>query len=654
MKSLKSVRLKISYFRLASGTVLLLLLLTPALTWGLEDKIVFVSKRNFTPEVFLVEGLDGRPIQLTRNVFAIWPSISPDGTEVVFVSRPPGGQSNIFKLHIPTRKIEELTDNDILDTRYTYLDWSPDGRQILFIKTMQILGHLPTKTDLCVIDMKTRDIRHILQPDLLTGILHPSWSPVRQHILYLHLRQLRKDSGLYVPTLFVTDDNGNNVVEVRRDNLGNQPDWLSPVAVPAWSPSRSQIAYIGFVAANPPSNPVHIYSMNLDDSSVTALTPEETQERIALAWRTDGQKILFVSRIEPTDIYVMDPDGENTMNLTQSPEREGSVSWSPDGKRIVFSRWLNEGGEAIFVMDANGQNQQRLTFDPGINISPHWSPDVDRIAFLSNRDGAIRIYIMDTNGQNVRQITHRKRRFYGEPAWSPDGNWLTFGAGDTRSWGLYLIDSQGRNETRIFHSNASQLDVSATSRPAWSPDGQHLVFIDPWEEADVGFVKIRVGGGVPTLLSTDGFSPFWGPRWSPDGESLLFSARENRGPIVIDSEAKFSLMNLDTSESRHFILPGISELILESGFSLLRLVWAPDRSQLMLSIGQIGADTPQENRLYLIDIASETIRLWMDDAGVADWVRPGFVYTVNPREKRIATWAEMKQPVGRIKLVGNP
>ena len=84
---------------------------------------------------------------------------------------------------------------------------------------------------------------------------------------------------------------------------------------------------------------------------------------------------------------------------------------------------------------------------------------------------------------------------------------------------------------------------------------------------------------------------------------------------MIDDEAEMILMNLDTSESRHFILPGIHELLLESGFSLLRLVWAPDGSQLMLSIGQIGADTPQEKRLYLIDIASETVRLWTGRCG---------------------------------------
>ncbi len=643
MRSLKFVRLIIGYFRFTARIVQVLLILTPAQGWGLEDKIVFVSKRNFTPEVFLVEGLNGRPIQLTHNMFASWPSISPDGTEIVFVSSPPGGTSNIFKLRIATRKTEKLTD-DAEDTRYTDLDWSPDGRQILFIKALRILDSGPEKTDLCVMDMKTRHIRHILQPQRPTSIFHPSWSPDSQHILYLHLRESQKDSEPYTLTLFITDDNGNNVVEVTRDNFGILPEWLSPIAVPTWSPSRSQIAYVDFVVTNPPPNPFQIYSMNLNDGTVTALTSGGAENRFPAAWHPDGRKILlWISsphhqNAQSADIYVMDPDGENMINLTQSPEREVTASWAPDGQRIAFGRWLNVRDAAIFVMDANGQNQQRLTFEPGINVAPNWSPDGDKIVFLSDRDGALRIYIMDTNGQNVRQITHRDRTIDGAPAWSPDGKWIAFGSGDRRSWGFYLIDPQSRDETRIFHSNVSELDFQSTSQPAWSPDSQHLVFVDPWREGDVGLIKIRVDGGLPTPLSTDEFMPVWGLAWSPNGNSILFGARKNRGRVVINAEAVMILMNLDSSEIRHFILPDI----VESDWGIRRLVWAPDGSQLMLSIGQIGADTPQENRLYLIDIASETIRLWLDDATEADWVRPGFEYAVSPRGKRIATWAQLK------------
>ena len=629
------VRLMISCFRLASQIVLVLLILTPVHGWGFEDKIVFVSKRNFTPEVFLVEGLNGRPIQLTQNMFASWPSMSPDGTDVVFVSRPPGGISNIFKLDILTRKIEKLTDNDVQDMRYTDLDWSLDGRQILFIKRLQILVNEPDQTVLCVLDMNTRDTRHILQPNLPTSIHHPSWSPDSKHILYLQLREFRKDAGLYLPTLFITDDNGNNVFEVSRDDL-EILTVLSAVTVPTWSPSRSRIAYIGFI---PAVETREIFSMNLKDESLSALTSGGAENKTPLAWRPDGMKILFSLS---ADIYVMDSDGENMINLTQSPERETTATWSPDGKQIAFSRSMREGEISIYVMGANGQNQQRLTFEPGISAWPHWSPDGDRIAFVSNRDGAFRVYAMDTNGQNIQQITPGQREFYAAPSWSRDGEWLAFRSGDKQHWGIYLIDPQGRNETLIVRSEVSELIGRAVSRPTWSPDSQHLVFNDPVQAEDLGLLRVSIDGGIPTHLNTDGLSYCAHPLWSPDGNSLIFSAFNRSWPSAVEQEIGLFLMNLDTLESRHFILPVIAELFFKSDFNLLRLVWAPDGSQLMLSIGQTRIADQGERRLYLIDIASETVRLWMDDAAEADWVSPDFVYAVNPRQKRIATWAQIK------------
>ena len=635
---MKFMRLIISNFRFTSRIVLVLLILSPAPGWGLEDKIVFVSNRNATPEVFLVEGLDGIPIQLTRNRFASWPSISPDGTGVVFVSHPPGRPSNLLKLHLASNRIEKLTKNDDLNTEYRYLDWSPDGRQLLFLKIVR------EKTILCVMDMKTRDIRHILQPlDLRTYINHPSWSPDSQHILYT-VDHLELPGKFPLRELFITDDNGNRVRKVEQDLTPLES--AKALMVPTWSPRRSETAYLGL--AQLPPNPWQIYAMNLDDGMVTAVTAGGAENRGPMGWSPDGRKILvnisspFDAKVKWADTYVMDPNGENMINLTRSPEREGSACWSPDGKQIAFSRRLNEEELSIFVMDADGQNQRRLTFEPGTNIVSHWSPDGGRIAFLSFRDGGRRIYTMDTDGQNVRQITHRQRAFESAPAWSPDGKWLAFGSGDKRGWGIYLVDPQGGNETRVFHSNASKLDNSVLGRPAWSPDSRHLVFVAPWAEAwregYAGLVRIRVDGGIPTYLKTEELSQWENPVWSPDGNTLLFSARKQQRP-----EDAIFFMNLITSESRHFILPDIRELLLESNWVFNRLVWAPDGTQLMLSIGPIEIKNNGEGRLYLIDIASETIRLWMDDAGVADWVRPGFVYAVNPRGKRIATWAELKK-----------
>ena len=632
-------------FRIA--LVLMLLIPIPAHTSKLEDIIVYVSRTHGTlkSELFLVEGLNGKPIQLTRNMFASSPSISPDGTEVVFVSRPPGGLSNIFHLHIATRRIKKLTeDAEWADTKYTNLDWSPDGQRILFI--MDIETPEGGKTDLCVMDMKTREIRHILQPDPPTYIWHPSWSPNSQHIIY---------SQLYEHGLFITDNNGKNIVNVKPDQSVERT-----AIMPAWSPSRSQIAYIGVIVTKPlPPNPLHIYRMNLAEERVTVLTFGGTENRVPLAFRPDGRNILFAfqssfdEEIESSDIYVMDADGKNMINLTNTPEKEQFASWSPDGKQIVFDISMVAGQSAIFVMGANGQNSRRLTFEPGINGAPHWSPDGNKIAFLSSRDGTPKIYTMNTDGQNVRQITHRQRKFYGAPAWSPDGKWLAFTAGDERDWGLFLIDPHGHDETPIIRSKVSQLDGRVIFRPAWSPDSRNLIYIDPEADDDVGLMRIRADGGLPTQLIADGLEYWWSPVWSPDGNSLLFGAKKKREPIFPETEYGIFLMKLNTSKRREFIFPGIKELAFESDWSLRRLVWAPDGSQLMLSIGQIGIDTPQEKRLYLIDIASETIRLWMDDADVADWVRPGFVYAVNPSGKRLSTWAETERTGSALMIHAN-
>lgn len=629
---MEHLRLMVSDFRLAFRIVLVLLILSPAPAMGLEDKIVFVSKRNGTPEVFLVEGLDSIPIQLTRNRFASWPSISPDGTEVVFVSHPPDRLSNILILHLATNRIEKLTDNGEFNTEYRHLDWSPDGRKILFLEIM--IARQGEKSNLCVMDMKNRDTRHILQSNPQTYINHPSWSPDSQHILY-SVDDFEVPDHVGLRELFITDDNGNHVKKVEQDLTPIES--LQRSIIPTWSPKRSEIAYYGFVATNqPPPNPWHIYSMNLADGLVTALTSGGAENRYPLAWRPDGRKILFLitspfdEEVTWADFYVMDLNGENMINLNLARVTQSGATWSPDGKQIAYSRG------PIFVMDADGQNQRRLTFEPGINLAPHWSPDGGKIAFLSIKDETHQIYTVETNGQNVQQITHRQRKYYTPPAWSPDGRWLAFGAGDERSWGIYLIDPQGDNETLIVRTELSELTgLARDSRPTWSPDSQHLIYIDPESENDVGLIKIGVEDGMPTQLKTKGLMSWWYTVWSPDGNSLLFSAREQREPFGTKYADAIFLMNLDTSESRHFILPDIKE----SGWNFHRLVWSPDGSQLMLS-------SKATRRLYLIDIASETVRLWMTDADAGDWVRPGFVYAVNPRGKHIAKWAELKTRQG--------
>ena len=138
--------------------------------------------------------------------------------------------------------------------------------------------------------------------------------------------------------------------------------------------------------------------------------------------------IAFVSyRDVNWNIYLMDAEGNNQIRVTDLPGEERYPSWSPDGRRIVFSSHLHRDGQSltdIYVMDANGMNLRKLTS----GISPSWSPDGRRIAFTSSRnrgESLADVYVMDDDGMNFRRLTDRPTS-NGMPAWSPDGQKIAF------------------------------------------------------------------------------------------------------------------------------------------------------------------------------------------------------------------------------------
>ena len=75
------------------------------------------------------------------------------------------------------------------------------------------------------------------------------------------------------------------------------------------------------------------------------------------------------------DIYVMDEDGSNVIQLTNHPSSDVNPDWSPDGTQIAFETLRHERMKIdrnfeIYVMDADGGNPARLTDDPLVDAPP--------------------------------------------------------------------------------------------------------------------------------------------------------------------------------------------------------------------------------------------------------------------------------------------
>ena len=218
-----------------------------------------------------------------------------------------------------------------------------------------------------------------------------------------------------------------------------------------------------------------IFLMNSDGKRVRRLTRHPEYDAVP-AWSPDGQKIAFMSfRDEPRDIYVMNPDGTNLINLTQSPERSDShPSWSPDGKQIAFTSTELFNGNAlfnsdIFLMDADGGNPINLTNHDAQDQTPDWSPDGNQIAFSSNRDGNWEVYVMNPDGVNPINLTNNPARD-GRPDWSPDGRQIAFHSerdrkdDNDKNVEIYVMNFDGTNPINL--TNHPAIDRGASWEPA--------------------------------------------------------------------------------------------------------------------------------------------------------------------------------------------
>ena len=155
------------------------------------------------------------------------------------------------------------------------------------------------------------------------------------------------------------------------------------------------------------------------------------QQGLPTLQRTLVGRIAFHSfRDGDGDIYVMNADGSQVTNVTNSSDQEFDPVWSPDGKRIVFGRcegscpsFLSE----VWVINADGTGLKQLTHGGGFPGA--WSPDGKRIAFVANRVGddvsLEEVFTMNVDGSGVTQVTSNHFRDF-PTAFSPNGKQILF------------------------------------------------------------------------------------------------------------------------------------------------------------------------------------------------------------------------------------
>ena len=196
-----------------------------------------------------------------------------------------------------------------------------------------------------------------------------------------------------------------------------------------------------------------------------------------ISWSPDGKQLVFfaVGNGGKGDIFVADWNGKNIRNITNSPDFESWPTWTPDGTRIGYTR-CSDGKCQFISVKPDGSDPVRLLEKADVALlSAVWSPDMSHILMSGNIEGGFnQIYISEIDGSNLQKLTNNLADLYSQ-TYSPDGLRIAFGQ---------FFGSEQLDKTDIYILNLvnNELDNLTNGIPPyqgsvqWSNFGNWLAF----------------------------------------------------------------------------------------------------------------------------------------------------------------------------------
>ena len=450
----------------------------------------------------------GDPINLTKDIQGAhrWPSWSPDGTLIAFVTR-----YQVAPLYAPSsgdaviQVVPALggTATRIVDAGVVGHTWSPDGKKLAYALGREIY--------VAGLDGTTRTkIAETFEPHSL------SWSPDGRWIAYAsgNPEYLFRMLGSQAPAAIEIVPAVGGAPRRMTDNASLN---MSPV----WTPDSGSLLFVSDRGGTR-----DVFELKVSGSGEPVGEPRRVTtgvNALSVDLSKDGRHLaypMFLSKNNVWSIAIPGPSVSSAVSivgakpLTTEVELTEGVSVSRDGRWIAFDS-NRSGNYDIYRMPRTGGRADRLTTDSHDDFMPSWSPDGQSIAFYSFRTGNRDIFVMSAEGKDVQQLTNdpSHERY---PAWSPDGQSVVFNSDKGGRPQLFIVSREGATWGR-----PRQFTTEGGVLAKWSPDGRYIAYLS-------GGIRIMApSGGVAKLIvpRQPSFAPEY-MAWSSDSQTLYFKARD--------------------------------------------------------------------------------------------------------------------------------
>lgn len=252
--------------------------------------------------------------------------------------------------------------------------------------------------------------------------------------------------------------------------------------------------------------------MNADGTGYRRLTTDNGRRHFYPSLSPDGRRVLYSSFLEENvyEIYSYELSDGSVDQLTDRNGVLTSPEYSPDGQMIAFTRWAPRTDRyQIMTMENNGNNPNNIPRIEGWD--PTWSPDGKRILFASNMNGSTQLYVVREEGRGLQQISNLPS-IRGRSDWSPDGQNIVTYSGEAWHRELYIMNADGSNVRQLSPEGGN------SQGPSFSPDGMWVAFTAYFDNYgdDHGceIYIIRIDGTDLRRLTNNDYCDYQ-PRWGP-------------------------------------------------------------------------------------------------------------------------------------------
>jgi Tol biopolymer transport system component len=268
---------------------------------GANGKIAFTSDRDGDSEIYSMNFDGTGVVKLTDNVANDYvPTFSPDGTKIVFTSDRDITCflcDEIYTMNADGTGVVRLTNNSVFDDLPSF---SPDGTEIVFMTRRD--------GDYEIYTMNADGTNQTRITNNDADDAEPAYSPDGSRIAFTSSRNSCCD-------MYTINADGTNPTRVTNDSS------VGVEGGPDFSPDGTRIAFHSQQSDN---LDVDVFTMNVDGTDLTRLTDDGSSAYPHFS--PDGTKIAFTSAQE---VYAMNSDGTNQINLTNSPSFDAWSSWQP-------------------------------------------------------------------------------------------------------------------------------------------------------------------------------------------------------------------------------------------------------------------------------------------------------------------------------------